>query len=53
MRIFDQIFAYVKTLLIQDILAEPEWQNTLTDEDLRGPTPLFWGPTSHRMARYD
>jgi hypothetical protein len=33
---------YVNTLMIQDILAEPEWANVLTAEDLRGLTPLFW-----------
>jgi len=35
---------YVNTLMIQDILAEPEWQNVLTLEDRRGLNPLF---TSH------
>jgi len=35
---------YVNTLMIQDILAEPEWQNVLTPEDRRGLNPLF---TSH------
>ena len=33
---------YVNTLMIQDILAEPEWAGVLTAEDLRGLTPLFW-----------
>ena len=33
---------YVNTLMIQDILAEPEWAGVLTPEDLRGLTPLFW-----------
>jgi TnpA family transposase len=35
---------YVNTLMIQDILAEPESADTLTVEDRRGLTPLF---TSH------
>ncbi|MEU4645577.1 DUF4158 domain-containing protein [Micromonospora sp. NPDC023814] len=34
--------AYVNTLLVQDILAEPAWPHTLTPEDWRGLTPLFW-----------
>ncbi|MFJ8746857.1 Tn3 family transposase [Embleya sp. NPDC127516] len=37
---------YVNTLMIQDLLAEPEWADRLTDEDRRGLTPLFW---SHVM----
>ena len=34
--------AYVNTLLVQDILAEPAWADVLTAEDRRGLTPLFW-----------
>ncbi|WP_201754387.1 Tn3 family transposase [Micromonospora rubida] len=34
--------AYVNTLLVQDVLAEPAWSDTLTAEDRRGLTPLFW-----------
>ncbi|MGW9597040.1 transposase [Streptomyces chartreusis] len=30
------------TLMIQDMLADPEWANLLTDEDKRALTPLFW-----------
>lgn len=33
---------YVNTLMIQDMLAEPEWAGVLTDEDRRALTPLFW-----------
>lgn len=33
--------AYINTLMIQDIIAEPEWENVLTDADQRGLTPLF------------
>lgn len=40
--------AYVNTLLVQDILAEPAWADALTPEDRRGLTPLFW---TH-VARY-
>jgi hypothetical protein len=29
-------------LMLQDLLAEPEWADVLTAEDQRGPTPLFW-----------
>jgi hypothetical protein len=34
--------AYVNTLLVQDVLAEPAWADALTAEDRRGLTPLFW-----------
>ncbi len=34
--------ATVNTLMLQDILAEPEWQGALTAEDQRGLTALFW-----------
>ncbi|MEU4342097.1 Tn3 family transposase [Nocardia sp. NPDC023852] len=33
---------YVNVLMIQDILADPEWDGGLTAEDERGLTPLFW-----------
>jgi hypothetical protein len=32
----------VNTLMIQDLLADPEWAEVLTDDDQRGLTPLFW-----------
>ena len=34
--------AYVDTLMLQDVLAEPDWTELLTSEDRRGLTPLFW-----------
>jgi hypothetical protein len=34
---------YVNTLLPQQVLSRPEWQNRLTKEDLRGLTPLIYG----------
>ncbi|GGW65249.1 hypothetical protein GCM10010381_57780 [Streptomyces xantholiticus] len=33
---------FVSTLMIQDVLAEPEWAGVLTEEDRRTLTPLFW-----------
>lgn len=32
----------MNTLVIQDMLADPEWADVLTDEDKRALTPLFW-----------
>jgi TnpA family transposase len=34
---------YVNTLMIQQVLAEPAWQNRLNTYDLRGLTPLVYG----------
>ncbi|MGW5124567.1 Tn3 family transposase [Streptomyces sp. NPDC004069] len=33
---------FVNTLMLQDMLADPEWADILTDEDKRALTPLFW-----------
>lgn len=33
---------YVNVLMIQDVLADPDWDGALTAEDERGLTPLFW-----------
>ncbi|WP_420594320.1 Tn3 family transposase [Deinococcus sp.] len=33
---------YVNTLMMQQVLAEPEWQHRLTPVDLRALTPLKW-----------
>ena len=42
LHILQAALVYVNTLMIQDILAEPEWAGVLTAEDLRGLAPLFW-----------
>jgi len=42
LRILQAALVYVDTLLLQDVLAEPEWADLLTDQDRRGLTPLFW-----------
>ncbi|MFE7484072.1 hypothetical protein [Streptomyces sp. NPDC057552] len=33
---------YVSTLMLQDVLGEPEWAGLFTPADRRGLTPLFW-----------
>jgi len=33
----------VNTRLVDRILSEPEWAGKMTERDLRGLTPLFWG----------
>ncbi|GAB0107311.1 Tn3 family transposase [Nocardia sp. JMUB6875] len=42
LRICQAAMVYVNTLMIQDVLADPEWDGALTAEDERGLTPLFW-----------
>ena len=42
LHILQAALVYVNTLMIQDILAQPEWEGTLTTDDQRGLTPLFW-----------
>jgi TnpA family transposase len=34
---------YINTLMMQQILSEPQWQNRLQAEDLRALTPLVYG----------
>jgi hypothetical protein len=33
---------YVNTLMIQQVLAEPDWQGRLTEVDRRALSPLKW-----------
>ncbi|WP_276607623.1 Tn3 family transposase [Microbispora catharanthi] len=42
LRILQAALVYVNTLMLQDVLAEPEWAGLLTPADRRGLTPLFW-----------
>ena len=42
LRILQAAMVYVNTLMLQDVLADPDWDDALTDADLRGLTPLFW-----------
>ncbi len=42
LRICQAAMVYVNVLMIQDVLADPDWDGVLTPEDERGLTPLFW-----------
>lgn len=42
LRICQAAMVYVNVLMIQDVLADPDWDGALTAEDERGLTPLFW-----------
>lgn len=41
LHILQSCLAFVNTLMLQDVLAEPEWADMLGDADRRGLTPLF------------
>jgi hypothetical protein len=41
-RILQASLVYVNTLMLQDVLAEPDWAKLLGPADRRGLTPLFW-----------
>ncbi|MFF1651514.1 Tn3 family transposase [Streptomyces sp. NPDC058240] len=42
LRIIQSALVYVNTLMLQDVLGEPEWGDLLTPADRRGLTALFW-----------
>ena len=42
LRILQAALVYVNTLMLQDVLDDPDWANTLSPADRRGLSPLFW-----------
>jgi hypothetical protein len=44
LRILQAALVYVNTLMLQDLLAEPDWDDVLTPEDRRGLTPAVLVP---------
>lgn len=42
LRILQASLVFINTLMLQDVLAEPQWSDLLTPADRRGLTPLFW-----------
>jgi TnpA family transposase len=42
LHILQAAIVYVNTLMVQEVLALPEWEGVLTEDDRRGLTPLFW-----------
>lgn len=42
LHLLQSALVHVNTLLLQQILAEPEWSGRMTDEDRRALSPLFW-----------
>jgi TnpA family transposase len=43
MHLLQACLVYVNTLMTQEVLAEPAWQQRMTEADWRGLTPLFYG----------
>ena len=39
LRILQAAIVYINTLMLQDVLADPDWDGVLTAEDERGLTP--------------
>ena len=46
LHILQAAIVYVNTLMVQEVLALPEWKGVLTTDDKRGLTPLFLEPHS-------
>lgn len=42
LRVLQAALVYVNTLMLQDVLADEDWEKLLTPADRRGLTPLFW-----------
>jgi hypothetical protein len=42
LHLLQSTLVHINTLLLQQVLAEPEWAARLTEADLRALTPLFW-----------
>lgn len=43
MHLLQVCLVYINTLLIQQVLADPEWLDRLKEEDLRALSPLIYG----------
>ena len=43
LHLLQNCMVYVNTLMVQQVLARPEWRGRLTARDLHALTPLFWG----------
>jgi TnpA family transposase len=42
LHLLQNCMVYVNTLMLQEVLAQPNWQGRLTETDLRALTPLIW-----------
>lgn len=51
LHLLQSALVHVNTLLLERVLAEPAWRDTLTDVDRRALTPLFWSNVN-RYGRF-
>ena len=42
LHLLQSALVHINTLLVQRVLAEPEWRARLSDVDRRALSPLFW-----------
>ncbi|MFE0930604.1 Tn3 family transposase [Streptomyces mutabilis] len=42
LHLLQSALVHVNTLLMQQVLADPKWADTLTDADRRALSPLYW-----------
>jgi TnpA family transposase len=42
MHLLQSSMTYINTLIVQQVLTDPNWYNRFTDADWRGLTPLFY-----------
>ncbi len=42
LHLLQSALVHVNTLLLQQVLADPEWSERMTEEDRRALSPLFW-----------
>jgi len=43
LHLLQNCMVYINTLMVQQVLARPQWKGRLTLRDLHALTPLFWG----------
>lgn len=43
LHLLQSCLVYINTLMIQQVLSQPEWMQLMQPEDLRGLSPLIWG----------
>jgi len=42
LHLLQNCMVYINTLMLQQVLAQPQWSGKLTVRDLRALTPLIW-----------
>jgi len=47
LRLLQNCMVYINTLMLQQVLARPQWSGKLAPRDLRALTPLIWEAASN------